>query len=314
MLTGIDISSYQRGLSLTTTRPGFAIMKATEGTSLVDKFCDGWVTQCQNAGIPWGFYHFARPNDATKEARHFYDNTKNYVGKGIPVLDFEDARLTSAWMESWVTTYHNLSGVWPWVYMNYDFAHNRGYGTELVKKSCGLWLAGYPQRLTAYPAGKQCPYAVKGWTLAAWQFTDRLSLGGYSLDGDIFYGDTSAWALYANPSQNQASSTQNQASSSQNDASSSQIPSGVSQSAWESQYGYARRVVSGEFGNGGDRVRRLGSRYSLVQAAVNVLVNGSDNQLAKLVIAGKMGNGRDREWILGSRYAKVQVMVNQILR
>lgn len=305
MLTGIDISSYQHGLSLSTTRPGFAVMKATEGASLVDRYCDGWVQQCASAGIPWGFYHFARPNDATKEATYFYENTKNYVGKGIPVLDFEDTRLTNAWMDEWVSAYHNLSGVWPWLYTNYDFIHNRGYGTSLVKQNCGLWLAGYPQRLTTYPAGKDCPYTVKGWTLAAWQFTDRLSFGGYSLDGDIFYGDTSAWSLYA---------TGGKGSASTGDVSGGDVHPGVSDSAWESQYGYARRVINGEFGDGQARVAALGDKYKLVQTAVNYLLNATDYQLAKLVIAGKMGNGKDREWILGKRYAKVQVMVNQILR
>lgn len=30
-----------------------------------------------------------------------------------------------------------------------------------------------------------------------WQFTDYLSYNGYSVDGDVFYGDADAWHKYA---------------------------------------------------------------------------------------------------------------------
>nr|DAH03697.1 MAG TPA: LysA-like protein [Bacteriophage sp.] len=40
MLNGIDISNWQRGFNLEATRPGFCIVKATEGTDRRDELGD----------------------------------------------------------------------------------------------------------------------------------------------------------------------------------------------------------------------------------------------------------------------------------
>ena len=174
--------------------------------------------------------------------------------------------------------------------MSSDFVNNRGYGSDYVKRNCGLWLAGYPSRATMYPTVKTCPYKHNGWTLAAWQFTDNLGIGGMHVDGDIFYGDTSAWNMYV---------------------SGGKETNGASIDG--SAYSLARRAINGEFGNGLSRKSALGERYSEVQGAVNVLLNGSDAELAKLVVSGKLGNGAERKAILGSRYAAVQSKVNAML-
>lgn len=55
MLKGIDISNWQGGLDLTALRGvDFAIMKATEGTSFVDPYCDPWVQQADGMDMLWG--------------------------------------------------------------------------------------------------------------------------------------------------------------------------------------------------------------------------------------------------------------------
>ena len=290
MLKGIDISKYERGFNLKATSPGFCIVKATEGMTIVDKCCDGFVQQCISLGIPWGYYHFARPNGGAREARYFYENTRNYTGRGIPILDFEDRRNGNGYLDEFVREYHAITGIYPWVYMSSDFLNNRGYGTDYVRNNCGLWLAGYPSRATMYPTVKMCPYKHNGWTLAAWQFTDNLSIGGMHVDGDIFYGDTSAWKMYATGGKE---------------------TNGVSVDG--STYSLARRAINGEFGNGSSRKAALGKRYYEVQNAVNMLISGSDTELANLVISGKLGNGDERKVILGSRYAAVQKKVNDML-
>lgn len=293
MLNGIDISNWQRGFNLKAAKPGFCIVKATEGTSYVDKACDVFVQQAIAAGIPFGFYHFANGQDAAKQARFFRSQTKGYENKGIPILDFEKP-YTNAWIDEFVKEYHAITGVFPWVYMSSDYVNNRGYGSDYVRKYCGLWLAGYPKHYTAYPSNLTCPYNHRGWTLAAWQFTDTLSIGGMSVDGDVFYGGTSAWSLYATGGNEQSSN------------SNSAAPSG-------DKWYLARKVINGDFGNGNARRASLGSRYSEVQACVNVLVNESDVALAKRVIRGELGNGDDRKYILGGRYNAVQKQVNRLL-
>ncbi len=63
----------------------------------------------------------------------------------------------------------------------------------------------------------------------------------------------------------------------------------------------ARRVIAGEFGNGGAR------RAAQAPAADDV------DDLARRVIAGEFGNGAARKAVLGDRYAEVQARVNEML-
>lgn len=279
-LKGIDISNWQKGFNITAAKPGFVIVKATEGLAFTDKCCNGFVQTCIENGIPFGFYHFARSNDAEEEATFFYNQTKDYVGMGVPVLDLEVPN-GNAWLETWCKAYYDLSGVYPWVYMNSDYINNRGYGTSWIKANCGLWLAGYPKAYTAYP-DSACPYKHDGWTLAAWQFTDNLAMGGMRIDGDFFYGDVAAWNKYAG---------------SNGDGS-------VSDTTLE----LASAVIRGEYGNGTARKNALGSRYDEVQAKVNDLYGKAND-----VIEGKYGNGQTRKTKLGNEYGIVQQIVNDIL-
>ena len=86
----------------------------------------------------------------------------------------------------------------------------------------------------------------------------------------------------------------------------------------------AKEVVSGKWGNGEERKKKLtaaGYNYNSVQAEVNKLVLSSKkksvNELAKEVIAGKWGNNPQREKKLkaaGYNYEAVQAEVNRILQ
>lgn len=285
VLKGIDISSWQKGFDLADARPDFVIVKATEGLGLVDKYCDGFVQDALRLNIPFGYYHFARSNDPAKEATYFYDNTRNYVGKGIPILDFEVPNPNS-WIETWCKTFYQLSGVRPWVYMNSDYI-SRGYGTPWVKANCGLWLAGYPWAYTCYPS-PDCPYRHDGWTLAAWQFTSSLAMGGMQIDGDFFYGDRRAWNAYAGIDGT-------------GDSSDGMVPG-------PTLLELAADVIKGRYGNGADRRAALGSRYDEVQAKINDLYAEANN-----VIKGRYGNGADRRNALGDEYGIVQYIVNNML-
>lgn len=290
VLRGIDISNHQKGFSLSATNPDFVIVKATEGLGFVDKYCDGFVQDALRLNIPFGYYHFARSNDPVKEATFFYDNTKNYVGKGIPILDFEVPN-TNSWLETWCKTFYGLSGIKPWFYTYDDYINNQGYGTPWIKANCGLWLAGYPRAYTSYPS-PNCPYKHNGWTLAAWQFTGSLAMGGMSVDGDFFYGDRKAWNAYVGSSD----------STSTNDSSDGMVPG-------PTLLELATNVIKGKYGNGANRRAALGSRYDEVQAKVNDLYAKANN-----VIKGKYGNGAARRNVLGDEYGIVQYIVNNMLK
>lgn len=87
----------------------------------------------------------------------------------------------------------------------------------------------------------------------------------------------------------------------------------------------ARRVWTGEFGNGNARKQALGIRYNAVQALVNKGYGKTTNSgntssnpkpntdilaLVKKTIRGDFGNGNARKQALGSNYAEVQRQVN----
>ena len=188
MMYGIDISNHQAGLLLDNVNVGFAIIKATEGTGFVDSYCDAWVQQAKQLGIPWGFYHFARESNPETEARFFIDNTINYFGEGIPVLDWETTQ-TVDWVNAFVTYVHNETGVWPWIYGN-PWRFNQGG----VEQNCARWVAAYPG---GTPNLNEPPYA--NGNVVAWQYTStgRLSGGNGNLDMNVFYGDVDAWKAYA---------------------------------------------------------------------------------------------------------------------
>ena len=89
----------------------------------------------------------------------------------------------------------------------------------------------------------------------------------------------------------------------------------------------AREVISGNWGNGSDRVNRLraaGYDYDAVQSRVNEILSGTNSkpsgksidEVAREVIRGDWGNGQDRVNRLkaaGYDYNAVQKRVNEIL-
>lgn len=292
----IDISNWQAGLNVASVVKngglGAVIVKATEGVGFVDKSCDGFVQQCISNGIRFGFYHFARNNDAAAEAEFFRKNTTGYEGKGIPVLDWEDGQ-SIAWVNKFVERYHELTGVWPWVYGN-AWRFNQG----TVNTNCGRWVAGYPSNGITdinYGLNNDCAYKVNNGLVCAWQFSSSVRISGYSgnLDGDVFYGDATAWDKYAGGSPASGGS-----------GGSTTTPSG-------SVLSLAVGVMQGKYGNGTARKQALGSRYDEVQDFINHISTASAQTLAQEVLAGKYGNGDTRKTVLGSRYNEVQAIVNQ---
>lgn len=174
------------------------MVKATEGALYVSSACDPDVQDARRNGIPWGFYHYARNNDATDEADFFYRNCRNYFGEGIPCLDWEEGQSTE-WVNEFVRRIHELSGVWPWIYAS-KLTFNSHSGVE---PNCGRWVAQWPASSvdTFSEAESRSKPKLGEGVVCAWQFTSKGKLTGYSgnLDMNIFYGDAGAWGKYANP-------------------------------------------------------------------------------------------------------------------
>lgn len=197
MLKGVDISNWQAGLDPHKLGIDFCICKATEGTTFIDGYCDGFIQDCKNNNILWGFYHFAREWAPEREAQFFYDNCTGYVKQGIPVLDYEvwGQNNDVAWCEKFLTKFHELSGVWPMLYIS--ASHCGDFCGSWIPEKCGLWVAGYPDAATTWTKA-DIPYDISPWPFAAiWQFTSSLNLKGNTLDGDLAYMDRTAWGKYA---------------------------------------------------------------------------------------------------------------------
>lgn len=291
----IDISNWQSGIDVVKVveNGGLSavVVKSTEGVGFVDKSCDGFVSQLRANGIRFGFYHFARNGSARAEAEFFRDNTRGYEKAGIPILDWESGQSVD-WVNEFVERYHELTGVWPWVYGN-AWRFNKG----TVNTNCGRWIAGYPNGGITdidYGVNNDIPYKVDNGLVCAWQFSSSVRINGYvgSLDGDVFYGDTAAWDKYAGGSPSAPSP-----------APAPSAPSG-------STLDLAAGVMRGEYGTGDGRKQALGSRYNEVQDFINHIANASTATLANEVWAGKYGNGNTRKEVLGGRYNEVMAAVN----
>ena len=78
-------------------------------------------------------------------------------------------------------------------------------------------------------------------------------------------------------------------------------------------YTLAIDVLNGRYGNGQERIDRLGSIYNAVQSKVNEYYNDTDYFIAcvaDMVIRGEFGNGEERINKLGCIYQQVQDEVN----
>ena len=184
MLNGIDVSSYQAKLNVSTYPCDFVICKATEGTGYVNPFCDVHYQQAKSSGKLLGVYHFARPdtgNSAEAEADFFVENIKGYIGEALLALDMECAgwQKYSAWAKTWLDRVYEKTGVRPLFYSsgngfaNFKDMVNAG-NYSVWAASDGNWYDGTKVVI------KQSVYD--------------------GLDHDVFYGDATTWHKYANPS------------------------------------------------------------------------------------------------------------------
>ena len=195
MLRGADISNWQGGkVRPATVDLDFYICKATEGITYVDPCCDPVVQECIEHDKLWGFYHFARGNDAITEAEFFHKHCANYFGHGIPVLDWEDGQ-SIKWVNEFVRAIHDMTCVWPWIYGN-----PWRFGQGDVEPNCGRWAAHYfSDNIRTFAQAEAHERPKVDGLMCAWQFTSSGRLNGYSgnLDLDLFFGNEDAWHRYA---------------------------------------------------------------------------------------------------------------------
>ena len=298
-LKGIDISNHQRGLDLSKIDCDFVIIKATEGKSYVDKSCDGFFQQALSLGKKLGVYHFANNSDNTakQEADWFIQNTQGYIGKAIPILDWEDNITNNVpWALEWLQRVEEAYGCKPLIYMS-ESVVNRHDWSPVANANYGIWVAKYRDNLPDYnydmsKAGN-IP-SIKYWsTMALWQWTSTGRLNGWNgnLDCNVFYGDATAWDKYVGS------------------GSGSNIPSNPAtpqQPQRLSNEEMAKKVMAGEYGDYPERKTRLeaeGYSYEAIQKIVNQAYASSSSYQTYIVKSGDTLSGIGSKF--GMSYQKI---------
>ena len=183
MLNGIDVSSYQKAMDMSTYPCDFVICKATEGTGYVNPFCDVHYQQAKSSGKLLGVYHYARPdtgNSPEAEADYFLRNITGYIGEAILALDLECAgwQKYSEWSKKWLDRVYEKTGIRPLFYSSGDGFAN--FKNMINAGNYGVWAASDGNW-------------YDGTTVVIKQSVYD------NLDHDVFYGDATAWHKYANP-------------------------------------------------------------------------------------------------------------------
>jgi lysozyme len=190
---GIDVSRYQgainwkevKDMEVKGLRIGFAFIKATEGTSIVDgQFRRNWVS-AEEQGIPKGAYHFFIPTrSAKKQADNFIGIVSLQRGDMPPVLDVEKSRGVSITemqkaVKIWLDAVEDHYGVKPVIYTNVDF-YQKYFQTGFEEYP--LWIAHYLQ--------PDKPRIENKWMF--WQHSEIGRVDGIKapVDFNVFYGDS----------------------------------------------------------------------------------------------------------------------------
>jgi len=196
---GFDISSYQPNVDFASAYSAgarFVLIKATEGTSVIDSAFSDHYTGATNAGLIRGAYHFAHPGETagSTQASYFIAHGGGWTADGITLpgmvdLESEDdgecwglsASAMVSWIKDFSDSYHSSTGRYPMLYCNPSWWETCTGNSGAFVSTNPLVLAEYASSISTVPGG--WPYQT------IWQNADSYSAGG---DSDIFNGDAAS--------------------------------------------------------------------------------------------------------------------------
>lgn len=203
-ILGIDVSSYQGTINWTQVKNAgytFAWAKATEGLTTTDSQFSNNATNAPAAGVYFGAYHFAHPDthtataDAVSEANHFLSVAQPYIisCQLPPVLDYEvSTSLTwsqqTAWIQAWMTTVQNATGIAPIIYTDGSIANSLGSSLTVYK----LWIADPDGSPTAVPSQTYLGVWNPNYMAKQYSWTGTVpGITGSQVDLDSYHGTLS---------------------------------------------------------------------------------------------------------------------------
>lgn len=201
MLHGIDIASWQAGISPSATPSDFVIVKATGGTGYVNPYWRAWADETLASGKLLGIYHYAMEygtySEAAEEARFFLDTIKDYIGKAVLILDWENDALSLpvSYAKEWLDTVARETGARPWFY---GYASNVNSTDYSSIANYPLWMASYLYKYdgAGFVDDPDNPWETGDWAgMTAYQYTSTGYIPGYDgrLDLSVFYGSREDW-------------------------------------------------------------------------------------------------------------------------
>lgn len=191
MIVGNDISHWQGTVDwgVYKSNSNFVIVKTSEGNGGVDAKFSSYQKAARSAGLPLGYYHFARPdlgNTPEAEAKHFLATVGNPEEGEVFCLDYEPNWNGDAvnWCKNFLSTVQTTNGVKCFIYLNQSQVKAYNW-YPIINENFPLWLAAYTgsPTNTSYTLGQWPKALLHQWTSS--QVVPGISGG---IDGDAFHG------------------------------------------------------------------------------------------------------------------------------
>lgn len=183
---GIDISHYQedidwdrlRNAQINGVPVSFMIIKATEGSNIIDEYFNHNFFHARRNGIVRGAYHFfSTKSDPKRQAQFYCKIVQLEEGDMAPILDVEQLgsltpRQLRQNVRTWMDYVERHYGVTPILYTSYKFRTDYLNTPDFDRYP--LWIAHYYVERLRYQGQ---------WTM--WQHTDRGEIDGIKGNVDL---------------------------------------------------------------------------------------------------------------------------------
>lgn len=181
------------------------IFKASEGVAFQDVWAQTFADDAVAMGKPFGFYHFARTNDAQDEARYFVGCVKEtgHLGEATLWLDYEADALGNgpAWCHEFIAAVNSMTGKTCGLYTSKSVTNEQDFSA--LAPTTPLWGAQYanydPRCWEWSPWQSDEGWGAWGASCAIHQYTGNGYVDGFDRALDLNRGwcsieDWQAWA------------------------------------------------------------------------------------------------------------------------
>lgn len=193
---GIDVASWQQGIDMQRVKRegfSFAVVKVTEGTGYVNPAARAQLDGAKSVGLLVAQYHFLNRENADAQVAHIVRNCRADVPLAIDFEHDPANGLLPLWGLA-TEVRDKLRGKFPSIGIYTNEADWQKAGSVSLSRWDWVWKAKY-----AYSEGGPASTVYNrapdwGWnpiggrTPDVWQFTDKASCAGMSVDGNAYRG------------------------------------------------------------------------------------------------------------------------------